>query len=110
MLCASPRSELAHRKGRRLRIALDACRGAREQNHARAFGEHAPRRLLRHEKAAERRDGERLLDFRRNEIDHRTARAVARVVDDHVRIAERAGNVDVELLHRVGAYTKSLRL
>jgi hypothetical protein len=47
--------ELAHGERRRLGIALDACRRAREQDGAAAARQHAARRFLRYQEAAERR-------------------------------------------------------
>ena len=57
-LCQSAQSELAHGEGGGLRIALDTRRGAGEQNAAAAARQHAPRRRLSHQKAAEGRDHE----------------------------------------------------
>src|SRR5436305_4690316 len=48
------------------------------------------RRLLRREESTEGRHSDRLLDFGRIQIDERTARAVARIVDDDIRRAELA--------------------
>ena len=59
--------------------------------------QHALGRLLRHQKAAEGADDERLLDLGRIEFDERTAGAIARVVDDDIGRAERAFDIGEEL-------------
>ena len=81
--------ELAHGERRRLGVTLDARRCAGEQNGACPLRQHAPHSLLRHQEAAERRNGDRFFHLGGIEIDQRTARAVARIIDDGVRIAER---------------------
>ena len=94
--------EFAHGERRRLRIALDAGRGAGEQDGAVALRQHALGRLLRHQEAAEGADRHRLLDLVGIEFDERAARAVAGIVDDHVGRAE--GRFDVgEQLRDLGA-------
>ena len=50
--------------------------------------EHPPRRLLRHQECPEGRHRERSFHLRRIEIDQRTARAVARVVDHNLGRAD----------------------
>jgi hypothetical protein len=60
------------------------------------------RRLLGHQETAERRNGERFLDLGGIEIDERPARAIARIVDDRVRIAELAGDIGEQPLHGIG--------
>ena len=81
--------ELAHGERRRLGIALHARRRAREQDGAAAARQHAARRLLRHQEAAERRHQDRFLDLGGIEVDERPAGAVARIVDDDIRRAAR---------------------
>src|SRR5260221_4885002 len=71
--------ELAHREGGGIDIALDARRGAGEEDGAAAAAQHLSGRRLADEKAAITGDHERLLDFDRVEFDERSARAVAGV-------------------------------
>src|SRR5439155_18592337 len=54
-------SELAHRKGSRIDVALDARRSAGEQDRAAAAAQHLPSRRLPDEKAAITADHERFL-------------------------------------------------
>ena len=68
--------ELAHRERRRLRIALDARRGAGEQDRAVPARQHAPDRLLRDQEAAERAAA--IAAGPPPGRDRRTARAAAR--------------------------------
>src|SRR3954464_7184638 len=70
--------ELAHREGRRLSKSLHTGGRAGEQDGAVAFWQHAANRLLRHQEGTIGSDGECLLDFRRIEIDQRSAGAEAR--------------------------------
>ena len=61
--------------------------------------QHALGRLLRHQEAAERGDHQRLFDLVGIELDERAARAVARVVDDHIGRAEGGFDVGEQLRH-----------
>ena len=61
--------------------------------------QHALGRLLRHQKAAEGGDHQRLCDLVGNELDERAAGAVARVVDDHIGRAEGGFDVGEQLRH-----------
>src|ERR1700683_325244 len=59
--------------------------------------QHAFDRFLRHKEAAEGADDQRLPDLNGIEFGDWAARAVARVVDDHVRGAEFSLDVGIEL-------------
>ena len=72
MLCARPRSaNLPIANGADCGIALDAGGGAGEEDRAVPVGQHAPRRLLGDQEAAEGADRDRLLDLGRHQIDER---------------------------------------
>ena len=64
-----------------------------------ALRQHPRRGLLRDQERAERGDLQRALDVGRNELDERSARARAGVVDDHVRRAVLALDVGEQPLH-----------
>ena len=81
-------AELAHGKGRGVGIALNAGRGAGEQDRAPPARGHALGRGLRHQKAAIACDRQRPFDIGRAEFDNWPAAAVARIVDDDVGHAE----------------------
>ena len=55
--------------------------------------QHALHRLLRHQKATEDADRDRLRHLVGDQIDEGAARAVARVINDHIRCPE--GGFDV---------------
>src|SRR4051812_28761041 len=80
--------ELAHRERRRLRVALDAGRGAGEQDRAMLVRQHALRRLLCHQEAPESGHRHRLSNFCRHEIDEFSAGPAARVVDHEIGRAD----------------------
>src|ERR1700739_2748619 len=80
----APQAELAHCEGGGLGIALHAGGGTGEQHCAMLVGQHPLRRLLRHQKAAERADHDGLRDLRRYEVEKGTAGTRARIVDDKV--------------------------
>ena len=82
--------ELAHRERRRLRIALDAGGRPGEQDRAMLVRQHSLGRLLRHQKAAEGADRDRLRDIRRHEVGEGAAGASAGVIDDDIRRADLA--------------------
>ena len=94
--------ELAHREGRRLRIALHARGRSGEEDHAFAFRQHPAGSLLRHQEAAECRHRQCLFDLRGNEFGEGPAGPIARVVDDGVRVAERCGYIGIEPRDRIG--------
>ena len=58
--------ELAHREGRRVRIALHAGRRAGQQDRPRPARDHVPRRLLRHQETAIGADRDRARDVGRD--------------------------------------------
>src|SRR5580704_11322412 len=82
--------ELAHRKRRRLRIALDAGGGAGEQDRAVFRRQHSLDRLLRHQEAAEGADADGVCDFRRYQVGKGAARPRAGVIDHDVGGADLA--------------------
>src|SRR5579871_252128 len=90
--------KLAHRERCRLWIALDAGRGAGEQDRAMLIGQHALERLLRHQEAAEGAGHDRLRDVGRRELDKSAARPRAGVIDDDV------GCTDLALDHAEQAF------
>ena len=77
-----------------MRIALDARRGAGEQDRAALVGQHPLHRLLRHQKAAERADRDGLRHIGCSQIDEGAARSPTGIVDDDI------GHADIPL-HRV---------
>ena len=91
--------ELAHGERRRLRVALHARRGAGEKDRTALFRDHAARRLLRDQEAAERAHRQRALDLRRVEVRDRPAHPGARVVHHDVGLAERLVHGGEELPH-----------
>jgi len=88
-LSEAAQCKFAHRKRCRQRIALDACRGAGEEDRAAPLRKHSRRRLSRHEKPAIGADHDGSLDLGRHQLGHRTAGSGTGIVDDHIRRAGR---------------------
>ncbi len=80
--------ELAHGERRRLGVALDAGRGAGEQDGAVPVRQHALDRLLRHQEAAEGADRDGLRHIGSRKFHEGAARPAAGIVDHHVGCAD----------------------
>src|SRR5262245_21283256 len=84
----SAQGELAHREGCGLGVALDAGRGAGEENRPLTLPQHALGRRLRHQKAAKSRDLDRPLHLAWIEIQEGAAGTIAGIVEHEVEPLE----------------------
>jgi hypothetical protein len=97
--------ELAHGEGCGERIALDAGRGAGEEDRAVAALQHQLRRCLAHQEAAVAGHHQGLLDLDGIELDEGATHAIARVVDDdigHAEVAHDRGDAGTRVLAAAG--------